>query len=141
MIIHTNAEHLFGTVGAEANLPGVRLRAHRQGSRTHKHAFDVSLVGNSSRRVMAPPNGAGDETAATWDEWGVFFANLFAIDPDARCGGTVKRPVYANGVDFHNKTGGRFGQRMLPADTHQQHRWQYDGETVHCTKCSALRFA
>lgn len=138
MRIHTNAQATALFHAATAS--GTSLRVTGHGSRTHDRSFDVHLTGSSNRRAMSPPkpHGASDDYAATWDEWGVFLAHVFAADPDARCGRSVKRPEYADAVDFHNRTFGRFGSLALPDDTHQQHRWTSDGDWVQrCTKCSA----
>lgn len=62
-----------------------------KGSRKRERAFEVTLYvlekdelhrrfGNSGGY------GASDEVAATWDEWGVWMAALYALDPNAIVG-------------------------------------------------------
>lgn len=134
MRIHTDHldHHHFGKAAYDA---GVRLiKCEQNGSRTHARSFDVALSGSSPYRTAD-----GQDQAATWDEWGVFLAALFALDSEARCGG-AKRPAYADHADFHYKTGGRFGNASLPFDTHPRHRWEYrGGRFSRCSACSAVR--
>jgi len=126
----------------------------RKASRTHAGAFEIRLGGSGTSRTNSGNRGAGDETAATWDEWGAFFGALFDADPDARCGGTAKRPIYADRDHYHFLTGDRFRPRTvartlehggqpypartyMPEDTHKRHSWVYDGGPFACRKCSA----
>lgn len=58
-----------------------------KGSRSRKRAFDVHLSATpgkdrfgKARRAPQTPNGA---RAATYDEWGLFIAQVFRLDPDA----------------------------------------------------------
>lgn len=121
---------------------GLRLEVLREhGSRTHDQAFEIVLSGSSSRRSQA---GNGQYPAATWDEWGAFMGALYLMDPDARWG--TKSWGYDDSADFDRKTCGRFRSGQIPADTHPQHKWQYDYEKSsplsdiarhYCTKCSA----
>jgi hypothetical protein len=135
MRIHT--DHLeYRDFHNAARKAGVWLPSITQyGSRTHARSFDVKLSGSSPYRTAD-----GQDQAATWDEWGVFLAALFAHDSEARCGG-IKRPAYADHADFHYKTGGRFGDAALPFDAHPRHRWEYrPGKTFsRCSACSAVR--
>lgn len=125
-------------------------------SRTHTHAWEVRLEGSGGRNNTGL-YGTGDYEGATWDEWGAFFGALYDLDPDARCGGTSKRPVYARADHYHYVTGHRFHKRVhvaerhesgsvkltrttyLPPDTHPRHGWIYDSGRPHCRKCSADR--
>lgn len=118
-------------------------------SKTHDHAFEVHLTGDSKRR----PNrySGGDDYAATWDQWGVFLQVIFDADPNARCG-SAKHPVYANRGDYYYKTDWRFMDRQdevayatepvyWPADAHGDHTFRYAGVPYEnaCTKCSAVK--
>lgn len=128
-----------------------------KGSRTHARAFELRLEGTGGRNNTGQ-YGAGDYDGATWDEWGAFFGALYAADAGARCGGTAKRPTYANAAHYHFVTGDRFRGRMittpagvtrrtyLPEDTHPRHGWIYLGTWgdhgaagYKCRKCSATR--
>ena len=102
------------------------------GSRSHGNAFEVQLAGHSPYRSQ----GHG-EHAATWDEWGVFFARLFEIDPSAMVGN--RSWGYADAEDFHRRTHNRFRSLRTPSDTHPAHKWRGDGtgQGQYCTKCSA----
>jgi hypothetical protein len=123
-------------------------------SRTHARSFEIRLTG-SGGRTNSGRYGAGDFDGATWDEWGAFLGALYAADETARCGGTSKRPTYADAAHFHFETGDRFearpthphgldGVRLvhLPADTHPRHSWSYADAGWTCTHkagCTATR--
>ena len=104
---------------------------NRHGSRSHDHAFEIQLSGSSPYRSQ----GHGHH-AATWDEWGVFFALLFTKDPGAMAGN--KSWGYRDSGDFHYKTARRFLNGM-PDDTHPRHKWRADGtgEGMYCERCTA----
>jgi hypothetical protein len=138
MRIHTDATR--ETIHRAAILAGVQLvKCEQHKSRTHDRAFEVSLRGDSRRR---PNFYNGDGTyAATWDQWGIFLAEIFTADEEARAGGSVKRPVYADADDFDYKTGNRFpGHGERPADMHGDHtfRWQGVAREQSCTQCDAV---
>ena len=149
MRIHTNLikndiESLTHKSGAPIYFNHLETHA----SRTHARSFEVRLGGSSNSRTNAGNRGAGDETAATWDEWGAFFGALFDADPTARCGGTAKRPLYADADHFHYETSDRFMGKgdwtwphvtHMPADTHKRHTWERGGDWLSCKKCSAER--
>lgn len=145
MRIHTKlALHDMHTALKNSAAPISFESISEHGSRTHEHAFEVALTGSSP--YAGGMAHADYYQAATWDEWGAFFGALYDLDPDARCGGSVKRPTYANADDYHYKTGDRFhprpvfgGWTYLPADTHDRHRWEFDAAGFQCTKCSAHR--
>jgi hypothetical protein len=132
MIIHTSATW---RQMHDALPKGVAFdRIHESGSRTHHHKFTVRLTG-SGYRVNTGNHGAGELLGATWDEWGLFLANVYDVDPEALC----PVPGYRNRLQFHLLTAGRFTDRTMPADTHRRHQWTYDVATgaQSCTKCSA----
>lgn len=118
---------------SEAGVGYHRLTEH--GSRSRARAFDVILEGTSSRR----PNGhAYDGCAATWDEWGAFFAAVYRADPNMVCS------TYQSSDHFHWVTGGRY-RDGIPQDSHQQHKWEWQGtvatgaySVLNCAKCSAI---
>jgi hypothetical protein len=95
-----------------ARVDVVELTEHKSQSRDH--SFNVKLEGESRRRPNGGASGKGYASgyAATWDQWGVFLAILFDIDPAAICG-TAKRPIYADRVDYQRNTNGRFGAPPL----------------------------
>lgn len=106
-------------------LPGVGIEATARGSRSHTRSLDVYLTGTSTRR----PNGRdADDYAATWDEWGMFLARLFAADP-TMVAGTVARPIYANAEHFRWVTGGRY-DTLTPDAQHRNHRWEFSGRSA-----------
>lgn len=121
--VATGALTYSGPVDVIGNLPGVGIDAMAHGSRSHVRSLEVKLTGTSTRR----PNdrGASDDYAATWDEWGMFLARMFAADPDM-VAGTVKNPIYACADHFRWSTGGRYD--TLTADAqHRNHRWEFSG--------------
>lgn len=107
----------------------------RKGSRQRDHAFNVVLRGESNR---APNFGNGSpmghgKRAATWDQWGVFLAALFDLDPD------MLTPYYRNAEDFHYQTSHRFAGGW-PTDAHGDHTFEWIAPRVFgCTKCSAVK--
>lgn len=116
---------------------GVHVQIIDHGSRKRDHAFEVTLTGTSNRRPNSGTsrNDNGDTYAATWDEWGMFFASLYKIDPDMIAGA-----AYADAGDFHYKTGSRF-EILTPAYQHSSHRWQFAGiaRERECASCEAVQ--
>lgn len=144
MRLHTNTLTLDDITRATraAGMRGVYADAMRNGSRTHRIGWEVKLTGTSSRRPNTGHGGSepfGGEHAATWDEWGMFLAALFAIDP-AMIVGTVKRPIYAGADHFHAATADRY--RILTAPYQHGgggHKWEWAGDGLACTMCEATR--
>lgn len=139
MRIHSDILTTLDIYDAVNGLPGVYVDVTEHGSRTHAAAFEVSLEGNGYAKNTGKYGADSYVNGATWDEWGVFLARLFELDPNARCG-SAKYPTYRDGHDFHAQTGDRFAELELPADTHRQHNFQSfaPGQTK-CTKCSAVK--
>ena len=136
MRIHSDVLTIADVHRAASGLPGVYVTASQHGSRARRRAFNVSLEGNGHRKNSGL-YGAAEEFGATWDEWGVFIARLFDIDPEAFWG-TAKHPTYASPEGFHHLTGERFRSLELPADTHKRHRWDPAGDRRYsCHTCSA----
>lgn len=130
MKIHTNkltARHVHAATG---DLPGVYAEVTTHGSRDHARALNVKLEGNG-RRGNSGSYGAMDDgtLSASWDEWGVIIARLFALDPDARFGDKA-HPTYLNRAHYHWSTGNRFLSGEMPTDTHKAHRFEYQGESA-----------
>lgn len=140
MRIHTSlTEKEMKDVIKAAGAPICFATLEQHGSRTHARAFEVALRCKFPSRSQK--NGG---QVATWDEWGAFFAALYADDINARCGGSVAYPVYRDAEHFHYSTGSRFVPRLtgsyLPADTHPLHKWEYKNRKgFGCSKCSAIR--
>lgn len=150
MRIHTDAT--LTTIVNAARIARVDLVVSTEhGSRSRARAFEVKLEGVSRRRPNGGSSGAGSGFAATWDQWGVFLAHLFEVDPTAKCW------AYDGAEDFANKTADRFGAPETfmtpdgyrdvftsydwPDDAHGDHTFRYDGRPFEqaCTKCSAVR--
>jgi hypothetical protein len=142
MRIHTSATSqqimraLDGLTGVSAEV----LTEHK--STTHARAFELALSGHG---VRGGGFSRGNFRGATWDEWGTVMARIFAVDPLARMGGTVQRPVYVDADDFHWKTGDRFLAKTMPFDAHARHSWGWSGDSIggtysvrECRKCTAL---
>jgi hypothetical protein len=128
----------------------VRVVVTEHGSRSRARAFNVTLSGTSSRRRNTGNYGAAGEDsywgpdrshAATWDEWGMFLAEIFRRDPNA-----VVPNAYESGEHFHWSTGDRF-LYLTPPHQHggSGHRWSgaYPNATgtyyvVECTSCEAI---
>jgi len=130
MRLHTNAtESDIRKAGIDARVDFATLSTH--GSRKSARAFEVNLTGASSRRPNRGDRGADGAYAATWDQWGVFLAAIFAVDPEMSCW------AYTGAEDFHAKTAGRFADGW-PEDAHGDHKWEFARARVQsCTRCSA----
>lgn len=154
MRIHTSLTYRQMWEAAKASGAPVDLETVTEyGSRTHERAFEVTLSGTGGRPNTGRYGAGGNYQTATWDEWGAFLGALYDADINARCGGSVKYPVYRDAEHYHFKTGSRFQPRMvgsavsyLPADTHPRHQWDYQGSWgdhgrggFTCTKCTATR--
>lgn len=126
MRLHVNQKINTAEIHTAARNAGVTTELvewHR--SRSHVGAFEVRLSGGSSRRSQG-----SDYQAATWDEWGMFLAALYALDPTM----VVGSGTYLSADHFTWATGGRFNpehpQHVTPATQHRQHRWQPGGMAV-----------
>lgn len=151
------------TAARFARVDVVDLGEH--GSRKRDHAFDVKLEGESRRRPNGGASGRDYASgyAATWDQWGVFLAILFDIDPG------MVTPYYGDRSEFQHRTAERFtaptvgegvstnynvvngrayhdtsvtvhrlGSAYWPADAHGDHTFRFHSAGVFkCTKCSA----
>lgn len=138
MRIHSDiltARDIYRATSARG-MTGVYAEVTSHGSRKRHHAFNLMLTGTSSRRPNSGNRGAdSDDYAATWDEWGMVLAELYAIDPN------MDATYYASADDFHWKTGGRF-YSLTAVDQHGRggHRWEFDGvPREHECKCGAVR--
>jgi hypothetical protein len=134
MRLHTDILTARQVYAATAGIDGVDVELTYHGSRSRDHAFDVHLIAESRkgrRRSNTGTYGAGYDYAATWDEWGLFFAALFEDDPQMTCW------AYDGADDFSRSTGGRFDGE--PFTTHDQHRWVYSAPYVFTCKCGAIR--
>jgi hypothetical protein len=104
------------------------------GSRRRPHALEITLRGNSKRR---PNYGTGPRTddgyAATWDQWGVFLAKLFEVDPTITC------DYYADADEFHTRTAGRFEDLSVIPPLDHDHAWKFVGVRTYACKCGATR--
>lgn len=110
------------------------LQVTEHGSRKRSHAFNVTLTGESRRRPNSGKRGAGDEYAATWDQWGVFLSFLYNIDP------LMVTPYYEDSEHFDTRTASRFDvPGQWPSDVHGDHTFRYNGVPGQqdCTKCTA----
>lgn len=80
------------------------------GSRDYERAFEVQLQamrkedGDGRRQGNSGSYGAGDNYAATFDEWGWFLSSLYEKDEYARAG-SKENALYHDKDDFHEKTG------------------------------------
>lgn len=85
----------------------------RSGSRSHKYAYEVSLYsleklpGDKRRFKNSGNNGAAPEYAATYDEWGYFMAEIYAVDSFVVMG-TLAHGPYRDETEFNSKTNGKY---------------------------------
>jgi hypothetical protein len=102
---------------------GVYIDWSVHGSRKRARCFNVALSTDHNHRRPNPGHGFARELignyAATWDEWGLFLAVLFAKDPEAIAG------VIASADDFAWKTGGHYGDGSADIAYCPNHKWDY----------------
>jgi hypothetical protein len=99
----------------EGHVPAtVHIELEEHGSRARERAFDVRLYsnvktpGDGRRRANTGNHGASEEWAATWDEWGFFFAALYDADESAIVGSSPARATYTDRAQFHETTRYRY---------------------------------
>jgi hypothetical protein len=146
MRIHGNdiTDATLAHAAASHGMTSVTVLFEPHGSRSRARAYEVQLRGTSPRRPNSGGYGPLDTDsglhAATWDEWGMFLAAVFAADPSV----TIPR-LYDDAVHFHWATANRF--RTLTADQQHRtgHRWEYVGPSLtgtytvrQCKGCPAI---
>lgn len=142
MMIHTNVL-TRDEITAAARRAGVGFeRLEQRGSRRRARKFDVILEGSGQTGGAwgnSGTYGAAQYAAATWDEWGIFLAALFTVDPE------VYTDAYDGAEHFRWSTGARYDALDVAAQC-KRHRWDYTGAAatgayaVHqCRKCDAIR--
>lgn len=125
---------------AAARKAGVDIEVITEhGSRSRSIAHNVTLSGSGRTGGQwgnTGTHGAAAHKAATWDEWGMFIAALYAADD------SVMTRDYANADAFHWVTADRY-RSLTPDAQHIAHRWAFDGVSVsgvftaHSCKCGA----
>ncbi|QDF19191.1 hypothetical protein KNU64_gp87 [Gordonia Phage Lollipop1437] len=118
----THRPHIVTPMYAEITTHGSRIRTR---------ALEVQMSGDASRRTNSGNRGAGDDFAATWDQWGLFLAEAFRRDPGMLVGSRAY-PIYDGAAHFHWVTGGRYADLTTGTHTgwksnnyHRAHRWGY----------------
>lgn len=99
-----NAARAAAGLGTDVFIDGLI----RHGSRSRSHAFEVHLGafagrdynGKARRASNSGRFGAADTKAATYDEWGLWIEQVFALDPDAIVGPYVTREGFRK---FHGR--------------------------------------
>lgn len=130
MRIHSDKLLGVDIYAATQGLPGVSVETcTSHGSRKRDGAYEVKLSGTSSYDSQGVDDYGQTFKAATWDEWGIFIARLFAIDPEAIIG------QYKDLYSFEAYTQYRFDTLDIE-DQHKRHKWEYDG-SQHSCKCGA----
>lgn len=141
MRIHTDTLTVTDIYAAAARAGGGDYRTSpvladvtEHGSRSRARAFNVTLSGTSGRR-QNPGHGGGsrDLQAATWDEWGMFLAELFRRDPNA-----VVPKVYDGAEHFQNVTDQRF-DTLTPENQHRDHKWEFGGSASYGARTAIIR--
>lgn len=125
MHIHTDTITTTDVHRAVIDIPEVYVDVTEHGSRSRARKLDVTLSAEprKGRRPRNSNREATGDAAATWDEWGVFLAHLYDIDPDMTCW------AYENAEHFHWATAGRFANGG-PDVRHDQHKWVLEGTVI-----------
>lgn len=87
-------DDLYATLPDGVYLEHVEIKNPRKRAR----GWDVHLTTDHGRYANSGQWGASHEKAASWDEWGVWIARLFEIDPGAAM------TYYTGRDDFYAKT-------------------------------------
>jgi hypothetical protein len=103
-------------------------RSTKHGSRKRDYAYDVILSGNSPFNQ----NG-GNAKAATWDQWGIFLAELYKRDPD------MITNAYPDVDTFHYATAHRFHYLTIEHQ-HIRHKWENCGPYHSACECGAENY-
>lgn len=140
MRLHTNTLNTanLNTAARDAGVTVVKMTHHK--SQTRVGAFELRLSGSSPRNAMR-----SDYKAATWDEWGLVLAALYALDPDM----VVNAGTYLSADHFHWVTAHRFdttnpGHATVEGQ-HKVHSWELSGTAAtgsyyvyECRGCNTL---
>lgn len=95
---------------AQANI--IELTEHK--ARKRGARWEVKLSGDSPYMTAG-----GRAHAATWDQWGIFLAKLFELDPE------MTTQYYRDAAEFHAVTGDRF-RTLHVMDSHRVHHWRLE---------------
>lgn len=138
MRIHTNTLTESDIYAAARAARATVEYLSKRGSRTHDHAFEVKLTGNSRRRPNGGSYGADrDAYAATWDQWGVFLGLLFDTDD------TMRTTYDADAGAFGYRTDWRFAgldPENIEIPLNHDHTFRFAGipREQECVKCGAV---
>lgn len=153
MKIHTDTLTRRDLHEAVGPIAGVYVDISDEGSASRNHGFVIHLTADlrkGRRRTNTGHRGSGTEWdyAATWDEWGMFFAHLFAVDPNLIAGDNysgLDHYQWCTGKRFVGRNDGPDGP-ILNIGTHcDQHRWSgwvnlAGDRTQGCSKdCGAIK--
>jgi hypothetical protein len=132
MRIHTDKVDLIDIRRAQEVAHVVAIKDEEHGSRKRRRAWEIILSGDGAHRTQYADRA---EPAATWDQWGIFLAELFKVDPDAIAG------PYDGADQFHEVTGDRFRTLRYNVEPyHRLHRWnRYPAPDTQECRCGAVR--
>lgn len=124
-------------VRTAATFDGVGVhRLTEHGSRIRLRGLDVVLTGHGLRGGQF--GSLGNARSASWDDYGIFLAALYAIDSDMVVGTSAKRPTYSDRHHFEQVTHGRFRALRIGSEgIHHNHRWKYD--SPHFFICKGMK--
>lgn len=122
MRIHSNTltRQDFTDAAKRADVTLVDLTEH--GSQSRARAFVFYLSGSGTQGGQW---GTQNYKTATWDEWGIVFAHLFHVDPQAHCG----KNGYRNAEHYHWSTDDRF-RTLTPLLQHKRHNWSVVNRSI-----------
>ncbi len=122
---HVNNQDTLKAISNAQKTSSVTLeKCSKHGSRSHRLAYEIVLSGESPHKSGSAE--FAQEQAATWDQWGIFLAVLYSVDPYA------KSWAYSDATDFHHKTGYRFDEGGVDGRNHPEyrrtsHKWEGNG--------------
>jgi hypothetical protein len=132
MRIHSDVITLADVYDAVARAGAYIDVLKQYGSKSRARAIELKLFGESPYRTNSGERGGSLDHAASYDQWGIVLAALFAKDSD------MKTPYYRDNVHFHNMHGGRY-LTLTRAETHPRHNWKSTDSGIQLCDCGAQR--
>ena len=121
MRLHSNTltESDVYTAARKADVSVEHVATH--GSRKRRHGLEVALSGSGTSGGQW---GGGGYKSATWDEWGIFLAELYRHDRNMIAGS-----AYKDAEHFAWATGNRYDS-LKPSGQHKRHKWNHGGRAA-----------
>ena len=94
-----------GTIAKHVDFKVLASRRRSGSGSALEVQLDAAVRDRGRRAGNSGSYGAGNNYAATHDEWGFFLAALYRLAGEDLIVGSAKYPIYHDASDFHEKTG------------------------------------